>query len=132
MTDGDYATRSEVAVLRRRVVALERAVGQIRQRRPADGRLGAILAAIKAFASSSAWTCGELVVDARRAAPELWMLLDAVSGGRGDLAVRLGIFFKRQEGVAVDGLILERVQRELGVWTYRVKALKKHLPSDCS
>jgi len=46
--------------------------------------------------------------------------LDQLTGGRGDPAVRLGLFFQRHADVEVDGLVLERVRQEQGVWTYRI------------
>ena len=122
----DYASRSEVAALRRRVVALESVVAHF-FRRPEksnpDGRLGAILRMVFAFMLEKPWTAGELIEDARRGAPDLWIALDQITGSRGDPAVRLGRWLQRHDGAEADGLTLQRVRQECGAWTYRVVAL---------
>lgn len=121
--EGDYATRGELVQLRREVAALRAVVAQLsRPRGAVDGRLGEVLRLIHAFAGASAWTAGELVADTRRGAPDLWLLLDELTGSRGDPAIRLGRWLEHQDGAEADGYCLQRIKREGNAWLYAVKA----------
>ena len=127
MTDAgtDYATRYEVAALRRELRELKLFVGQLALRRSnPDARLGDVLAKVYVFAHESTWTAGELLHDARRSDRVLWGHLDALVGSRGDPAIRLGLWLQRHDGAEADGYRLERVHREAGTWLYRVEPVE--------
>ena len=111
MSDADYAHRHELVALRRRVAALEAIVQFSRRRENVDARLGPLLALIHAFAGTTAWTVGELLEDSRRSDRDLWWALDAIVGDEGNVPIKLGRWLQRHEGVAADGLRLERVAR---------------------
>jgi len=116
----DYATRYEVAALRRELRELKLFVGQLALRRSVDARLGDVLQQIHAFARETAWTAGELLHDARRSDRVLWGHLDALVGSRGDPVIRLGLWLQRHDGAEADGFRLTRVKRDNGAWLYAV------------
>ena len=121
---GDFATRYEVAALRRELRELKLYVGQLALRRSVDAHLGDVLAKVYVFARSTAWSASEILEDARRSDRALWAALDAIVGPRGDAAIRLGCWLARHAGAEADGLRLVRVHREGGTWLYRVEPVE--------
>jgi hypothetical protein len=113
----------ELAVLRRRVAALER-MARTRATAP-DHRLGPVLAMIYRFAHAAYWSASEMLHDAKRGDRELWCELDAIVGGdRGYASIRFGRWLERHERVDVDGLRLVRAKREAGAWLYCVQPVE--------
>ena len=122
---GDYASRTEVAELRRQLRELRAIVAQlVRRRADPDSRLPDLLRMVYAFSRDRPWSASELLADARRAAPDLWILLDQITGQNGSAPIKLGLWLAKHEGVEADGLRLESAGRQDEVRLYRVVALR--------
>ena len=97
MTDAgtDYATRYEVAALRRELRELKLYVGQLALRRSVDARLGVLLSAIFAAVGDSVWTAADVSTL-------------AVLPGRGVLAEALAPLVRDRGGLRSLGKALAR------------------------
>ena len=96
---GDYASRTEVAELRRQLRELRAIVAQlVRRRADPDSRLPDLLRMVYAFSRDRPWSASELLADARRAAPDLWILLDQITGQNGSAPIKLGLWLARHGG----------------------------------
>lgn len=115
---------TDLATLAASLARLERQVGILVARLPdrgADARLGPFLRACHDFCDDGAWTCHELLLDARAGARrDLLIALDTIIGDATDPTKALGRFLQRHDDVAAGGYRLTRVKREGNVWLYAV------------
>ena len=89
--------------------------------RASEARLEAFLHACHDFSGAGAWTCSELLLDARRAGQrDLLAAIDTIVADATDPAKSLGRYLQQHADATVDGYRLHRCRREQGVWLYSV------------